>query len=753
MRKNYLLLFIILFSFISLSHKESLAADYDYNLLCRQAHAFIDYKFNPNIPGAGVVTCGQKCYVWQGGELKFSSDLCAPFSEEEVKQLCEYDKLLDCTNPQPNIINEVYNLICSKNDFAASVMCAYYKDPNDENAKKILSSTLSPWAIRYAGPGTAISLQTSYQGGKGANLDCVIGLPRLNFWSILSSPFNWLIGSVITAITAVLKLLLWLVIGAFNWFLTPTNFGGYVNFVQKTGLWSLVRDFGNIGLILASVFMAVATILGIKEYNWEKLLLKIVGVALLINFSLVICGMFVDLSNFLTTYFLTLGGGMRLWEMISQIITKISCAFSASKANWNFAMGATVGLLLTGTFLFQFFGLLLFVVTRVVILWLTLITSPLAFVAFVFPGKGKENAMWSTWKNYFIQAIVSLPVIAFTLYFIVLILDRLSLSLRDQLNEANFIVLLSYAILTVVLVQAVRVVAKSLGVEQIEKGYAIVKKAVSQAGLAAGAAIGGLAIGAIAGSEGFRKIGQGLTQVPILNPLGYKMLDKSDEARFTNIRKSEEKMKNRTKSEVMDIAEGVMPSRLNKVAYADYMGALITATKKGWIKHDSKAIDNIKKAIEEKNPDINLYMKDIQKSFPQHFAIKDGQLQILDTKAPDYQEQVLSNLRDLGPEDMPKHSEEIIKTIQKAGGSVEKFLQQLVYLKVGQFRAFIDNISEEEFNIGKDIFGGSPQSPKPWGGPNGELIKTIQKDPQAYQELQDKLKASLALRESLGLPI
>lgn len=73
--------------------------------------------------------------------------------------------------------------------------------------------------------------------------------------------------------------------------------------IIKTG-WTACRDFTNILFILFMVIIAFATILRTEQYGIKKLLPKIIGIALLINFSFVLCSVFVDFSNITADFFI-----------------------------------------------------------------------------------------------------------------------------------------------------------------------------------------------------------------------------------------------------------------------------------------------------------------------------------------------------------------------------------------------------------------------------------------------------------------
>jgi low temperature requirement protein LtrA len=57
------------------------------------------------------------------------------------------------------------------------------------------------------------------------------------------------------------------------------------------------------------LIMAVSTVLQIETYGAKKILVRLITVALLINFSLLFARIPVDFSQVLTSYFITAAGG------------------------------------------------------------------------------------------------------------------------------------------------------------------------------------------------------------------------------------------------------------------------------------------------------------------------------------------------------------------------------------------------------------------------------------------------------------
>ncbi|MHA1221107.1 MAG: hypothetical protein ACTSQB_05185, partial [Candidatus Heimdallarchaeota archaeon] len=68
--------------------------------------------------------------------------------------------------------------------------------------------------------------------------------------------------------------------------------------------WEISRDIVNGFFILGLVVIAFATILRIERYGIKQLLPKFIIVALLINFSFVICGVIIDMTQIVSNYFM-----------------------------------------------------------------------------------------------------------------------------------------------------------------------------------------------------------------------------------------------------------------------------------------------------------------------------------------------------------------------------------------------------------------------------------------------------------------
>lgn len=78
--------------------------------------------------------------------------------------------------------------------------------------------------------------------------------------------------------------------------------------IIETG-WKIILAFTNLGFVLGIIVIALATIFRLESYALKQTLWKLIVAALLVNFSLVVAGAFIDVANNLTQYFSDRIGG------------------------------------------------------------------------------------------------------------------------------------------------------------------------------------------------------------------------------------------------------------------------------------------------------------------------------------------------------------------------------------------------------------------------------------------------------------
>jgi len=169
-----------------------------------------------------------------------------------------------------------------------------------------------------------------------------------------------------------------------------------------TDAWIQLRNLGNMLIVLGFIVVGVATALRIREYEAKKLMFPLVAVALLINFSGLLCGMIIDAANLLTSGLVNSGSvaGMPqniLSKIYEQAVKRIIdsdtnvVTFLSQCASFAFIFA---GIAITFLYMAAIF------LARYAVLIMLYILSPLAFAFWVFPASKK---LWSEWWSNFVK--------------------------------------------------------------------------------------------------------------------------------------------------------------------------------------------------------------------------------------------------------------------------------------------------------------------------------------------------------------
>jgi len=223
--------------------------------------------------------------------------------------------------------------------------------------------------------------------------------------------------------------------------------------------WKTLRDLVNMFFVLALLIIALATILRVETYGMKSLLPKLIGVALLINFSLVLAGAVIDFSGVLTNFFLenesnffiNIADSMGLpkimvsstqdgtsdeftcTENIGDIGTTLivkNCDLcdgtctpsSVNRTDWSKIQGDRYWKVIVALFLsiifttiaaFVFGALAFLLLIRLIVIWFLLILVPLACFFWILPA---TKGMADKWLNNFIKWVFFAPAATFFIW-------------------------------------------------------------------------------------------------------------------------------------------------------------------------------------------------------------------------------------------------------------------------------------------------------------------------------------------------
>lgn len=200
------------------------------------------------------------------------------------------------------------------------------------------------------------------------------------------------------------------------------NFQSFIKMPVVQIGWTLSRDLANMAFILVMLAMAFGTILRLESYGWKKLLPRLIGIAILINFSLIIGGVFIDIGNSVGKFFIS--GGQQDTTLQTGVGDFIMTAMRAG--NWaqlrnevnasavtTVIMASVVQLIFYLIIAFLLLALGLLMIFRMINLWLLLILAPLAWAAYFIPG---FSGYWSNWWNKFFKWALFPAVMGFFIF-------------------------------------------------------------------------------------------------------------------------------------------------------------------------------------------------------------------------------------------------------------------------------------------------------------------------------------------------
>ncbi len=272
-------------------------------------------------------------------------------------------------------------------------------------------------------------------------------------------------------------------------------------FVQVA--WGFTRDFANLFFILWMVIIALATILDFRGYQAKKLLPKLIGVAIAVNFSLVIAGFLLDIAQglmgFLTQAVITIKGtpyslaeglvyAFRQSEIFGARLPSVGSFFGNFDASLSAAMHNLMVVMFGGVAAYVFVLLSVMLLVRVVALWVLLILAPLAWVIGIMPFGARASKEW--WNRFFQWAFYGVTT-AFFIYLAAMAVWAIQGSswAKSNFGEANLLsgsqfgTSVSFldnfeSILSFLVVMVMLMLAKSMGMSASKKAGDVLTGAV-----------------------------------------------------------------------------------------------------------------------------------------------------------------------------------------------------------------------------------------------------------------------------------
>lgn len=225
--------------------------------------------------------------------------------------------------------------------------------------------------------------------------------------------FVRIVGGFISAIVYILGWILMLVVRVLVYV------AQYNNFIHAEPIvvgWIMTRDLANMFFIVILLIIAFATILRIEKYNYKKWLPKLLLMAVLINFSKTICGILIDVAQIVMLSFVNSFKGVGGYNFTTMLGIGSFGQFrdiEATDSNWDILAAYGLMLIYTVISLVVMIAMTAMLMMRIIMIWVYVVLSPLAFLLGAFPD-GQSYA--SKWWSQFGQNLIIGPVLAFFIW-------------------------------------------------------------------------------------------------------------------------------------------------------------------------------------------------------------------------------------------------------------------------------------------------------------------------------------------------
>ncbi len=276
----------------------------------------------------------------------------------------------------------------------------------------------------------------------GLAISSVLALPSYAATDIgrLIEPAFWL-ELLATIILAIAGLFIRLTVFILSFVITLGGYNGYLDSAAVNVGWVMVRDITNMVFVVILLIIAFGTILGLEQYEWKKLLGKFIFAAILVNFSRTICGLIIDVAQVVMTTFVngiaaTAGGNLINAFQLNQIL-ELSAGTSPTKftATEQF-IAAVGGVTFAAMVMGVMFVFLYMLLARMVVLWVLIVLSPLAFVLSILP---QTESYAGKWWSEFTANVITGPVLLFFVWlsFVTLGNGNISQDISDNSTAPN----------------------------------------------------------------------------------------------------------------------------------------------------------------------------------------------------------------------------------------------------------------------------------------------------------------------------
>jgi len=235
-------------------------------------------------------------------------------------------------------------------------------------------------------------------------------------WATLGQAIAQIIGNVVFCfVQFVVGNLLAFLISALQ---KVAEYNDFINSAAVSKGWIITRDVFNMFFVIVLLVIAFSAVLKSEKYAYKRLLPSFLIAAVLVNFSKLICGIFIDFSQILMLTFISAIKDVAEGNLIKMLGLGSLLTISKGDADQLPGAGVILGAVLLGLIMsivavIVVGTMVIILVFRIVMIWFLVVLSPLAFMAGILPSTESYGRQW--WEKFTHQLIVG-PVMAFFLW-------------------------------------------------------------------------------------------------------------------------------------------------------------------------------------------------------------------------------------------------------------------------------------------------------------------------------------------------
>jgi hypothetical protein len=274
----------------------------------------------------------------------------------------------------------------------------------------------------------------------------------------IKSPMTW-VNCILLWVLQAMKFILEMASVLFTSIVDAKNLDTIINNEVIYATWVLVRDTLNISFILVLLFSAFCTIFQVSQYNYQKILLNLVIMALLVNFSYPISRVVIDFANSMMYYFLNSStfGNLNSTGLFAKITDESALGHIIAPAGG--AQASTSFLIIAIIFTFilavTLITVAIMLLIRAVALAILIIFSSVGFVGTIVPFLSSYSKKF--WNNLFEYAFFG-PAMVFMIYVSVKMMENISIGKLSmgsvgeaQSGEPNFVATMAFFAIPIVI--------------------------------------------------------------------------------------------------------------------------------------------------------------------------------------------------------------------------------------------------------------------------------------------------------------